>query len=81
MAPRQRALHVGAKEGAEAHVLFLSPSFANLEGHVAADGRGVCAVKWHRGSTDRDIAGGNREKGRPSISEVLYIQDQVKVAP
>jgi len=38
---------------------FLSPSFANLEGHVAADGRGVCAVKWHRGSADGDIAGRN----------------------
>jgi hypothetical protein len=38
---------------------FLSPSLANLEGYVAADGGGVCAVKWHRGSTDRDIAGRN----------------------
>jgi hypothetical protein len=60
---------------------FRSPSFANLEGHVAADGRGVCAVKRYHGSTDRDIACRNVEKGRPSISEVFYIQDQVEVAP
>ena len=59
----------------------LSPFFANLEGHVATDGRCVCAIKWHRGSSNRNIAGRNSKKWRPAISEVLDIQDQAKVAP
>jgi hypothetical protein len=38
-------------------LFLLSQSFAGLQGHGTTDGGGVCAVEWHRGLSDRDIAG------------------------
>jgi hypothetical protein len=56
------------------------PHLANLERQVAANGRSVCSIKGHSRPASRDVGNRNGHERRPSISEILYIQNHVEAA-